>query len=133
VFHRSDGQQFPFSEGTALDSGRYADLILVPCQPSIMDLRALRKTANLGTRKEAHLRSPERSILHTSIADEAARAITEPFKLAVSPIRFGNWAGYSRCLISGQTAQEFEPEGKAAQEVAEFFNWVSGLLWFVSS
>jgi chromosome partitioning protein len=30
----------PHSEGTALDAARAADLILVPCQPSIMDLRA---------------------------------------------------------------------------------------------
>ena len=35
----------PHSEGTALTAARSANLILVPCQPSIMDLRALRKTA----------------------------------------------------------------------------------------
>lgn len=37
----------PHSEGTALEAARSADLILVPCQPSIMDLRAMRKTADL--------------------------------------------------------------------------------------
>ena len=38
----------PHSEGIALDAGRAADLILVTCQPSIMDLRALRKTVDGG-------------------------------------------------------------------------------------
>ena len=119
----------PHSEGTALDASRAADLILVPCGPSIMDLRALRKTANLLE----HAKKPTYAVLngvspHTTVADEVARAITEQFKLAVSPIRFGDRVAYSRCLISGQTAQEFEPEGRAAQEVEEFLNWVSGLL-----
>ena len=119
----------PHSEGTALDAGRSADLILVPCQPSIMDLRALRKTANLLE----HVKKPTYAVLngispHTTVADEAARAITEQFKLQVSPVRLGDRVAYNRCLISGQTAQEYEPEGRAAQEVAEFFNWVSGLL-----
>jgi chromosome partitioning protein len=36
----------------------------------------------------------------------AARAITEQFKLEVSPIRLGDRVAYNRCLIGGQTAQE---------------------------
>lgn len=119
----------PHSEGTALDAGRAADLILVPCQPSIMDLRALRKTASLLE----HVRKPTYAVLngvspHTTVADEAAKAITEQFGLAVSTVRLGDRVAYNRCLITGQTAQEFEPEGKAAQEVTEFFEWVSNLV-----
>jgi chromosome partitioning protein len=37
----------PHSEGTALDAARVADVVLVPCQPSIMDIRAMRKTVDL--------------------------------------------------------------------------------------
>lgn len=119
----------PHSEGTALDASRAADLILVPCQPSIMDLRALRKTALLLE----HAKKLTYAVLncvshHTAVADEAAKAITEQFKLAVSPIRLSDRVAYNRCLISGQTAQEFEPDGKAAQEVNEFFLWTSNLV-----
>jgi chromosome partitioning protein len=64
----------PHREGTALDAGRSADLILVPCQPSIMGLRALRKTANLLE----HVKKPTYAVLngvspHTTVADEAAK------------------------------------------------------------
>lgn len=119
----------PHSEGTALDASRAADLILVPCQPSIMDLRALRKTASLLE----HAKKPTYAILngvspHTIVADEAAKAIAEQFKLEVSPVRLGDRVAYNRCLIGGQTAQEFEPGGKAAQEVREFFLWTSKLV-----
>jgi chromosome partitioning protein len=119
----------PHSEGTAIEASRAADLILVPCQPSIMDLRALRKTAGLLE----HAKKPTFAVLngvspHTSVADEAARAITEQFKLEVSPVRLGDRVAYNRCLISGQTAQEFEPEGRAAAEVKELFLWASNLV-----
>lgn len=119
----------PHSEGTALDASRAADLVLVPCQPSIMDLRALRKTASLLE----HVKKPTYAVLnsispHAAIADEAAKAIAGQFKLQVSPVRLGDRVAYNRCLITGQTAQEYEPEGKAAQEVAELFKWVSKLV-----
>jgi chromosome partitioning protein len=119
----------PHSEGTALDAARAADLILVPCQPSIMDLRALRKTAELLE----HVKKPTYAILnvvshHSAVTDEAANAITTQFNLPVCVVRLGDRVAYSRCLIKGQTAQEFEPDGKAAQEVAEFYKWASNLV-----
>lgn len=124
----------PHSEGTALTAARVADLILVPCQPSIMDLRALRKTAELLE----HVKKPTYAVLNGvapqgSVADEAAKAITQQFKLPVAPVRLGDRVAYNRCLITGQTAQEFEPEGKAAQEVAELYKWSSNLVGLSSS
>jgi chromosome partitioning protein len=124
----------PHSEGTALDSARAADLILVPCQPSIMDLRALRKTADLLQ----HIKKPTFAILNGispqgTVADEAARAITAQFNLQVADIRLVDRVAYNRCLINGQTAQEFEPEGKAAQEVDELYKWASNLVGLSSS
>src|ERR1700750_2281212 len=50
----------PHSEGTALDAARVADLILVPCQPSIMDLRAMRKTTDLLK----HIKKPTYAVLN---------------------------------------------------------------------
>jgi chromosome partitioning protein len=124
----------PHSEGTALTAARSADLILVPCQPSIMDLRALRKTAELLE----HVKKPTYAVLNGvapqgSVADEAAAAITAQFKLRVAPVRLGERVAYNRCLIAGQTAQEFEPDGKAAQEVMDLYKWTSKLVGLSSS
>jgi chromosome partitioning protein len=119
----------PHSEGTALTAARSADLILVPCQPSIMDLRALRKTAELLQ----HVKKPTYAVLNGvapqgTVADEAAKAIAEEYKLAVAPIRLGDRVAYNRCLISGETAQEFEPDGKAAEELMQLYKWASKLV-----
>jgi chromosome partitioning protein len=119
----------PHSEGTALTAARSADLILVPCQPSIMDLRALRKTAELLQ----HVKKPTYVVLNGVapqgvVADEAAKAITEQYKLPVAPIRLGDRVAYNRCLIAGATAQEYEPEGKAAEELMQLYKWTSKLV-----
>jgi chromosome partitioning protein len=116
----------PHSEGTALDAARAADLILVPCQPSIMDLRAMRKTADLLN----YLKKPTYAVLNEvaaqgTVADEAARAITAQFGMPVCPIRLGQRVAFNRCLLAGQTAAEYEPGGKAAQEIDSLRQWIS--------
>jgi chromosome partitioning protein len=119
----------PHSEGTALDAARAADLLLVPCQPSIMDLRAMRKTIDLLR----HIKKPTYAVLNgVSIQGSAAlgteKAIAAEFKIDVCPVRMGDRVAYSRCLISGHSAQEYEPQGKAAREALKFHKWVSGLV-----
>jgi chromosome partitioning protein len=119
----------PHSEGSALDAARAADLILVPCQPSIMDLRAMRKTTDLLR----HIKKPTYAVLNgVSVQGSAAlgteKAIAAEFKIDICPVRMGDRVAYSRCLISGHSAQEYEPEGKASREVHKFHKWVSGLV-----
>lgn len=114
----------PHAEATALDAARAADLVLVPCQPSIMDLRAMRKTVELLKL----IKAPAFAVLNGvpafgSVADEAAEMIASNLGLAVCPVRLGERVAYSRCLISGQAAQEIEPNGKAAAEIARLHKW----------
>jgi len=80
----------PHSEGTALDAARAADLILVPCQPSIMDLRAMRKTTDLLK----HIKKPTYAVLNgVSVQGSAAlgteKAITAEFKIDICPRSHG--------------------------------------------
>jgi chromosome partitioning protein len=114
----------PHAEATAIEAARCADLVLVPCQPSIMDLRAMRKTIELLKL----VKVPAFAILngvpaHGVVADEAAEMIETGLGLPVCPIRLGDRVAYNRCLISGQTAQEFEPHGKAAREIGQLHTW----------
>lgn len=119
----------PHSESTALEAARAADLVLVPCQPTIMDLRAMTKTAELMRMVGKPTHAVLNSVPHQgSIGDEAADTITSNFGLSVAPARFGDRVAFSRCMIGGEAAQEMEPEGKAANEVAALHQWVSAQL-----
>src|SRR3954452_16735787 len=124
----------PHSEGTALEAARASNLILVPCQPSIMDLRAMRKTADILN----YLKKPTYAVLNEvsaqgTVADEAAKAITAQFGMPVCPIRLGQRVAFNRCLLAGQTAAEYEPGGKAAQEIDSLMQWISKIVGLSAS
>lgn len=115
----------PHSDGPALEAAKLADLVLVPAQPSILDLRAMNKTADLLKMAKA----PKVFALLNCVpaqagdADSAAEAIPSEFGLAVAPVRLGTRLIFKRSLIDGQTAQESEPNGKAAEEVRRLYEW----------
>ena len=115
----------PHTEASALAAARASDLILVPCQPKIMDLRAMRRTSDLIRMVKVPAWVVLNGVPHQgTVADEAAEAITEDIGLPVAPVRLGYRIAFDRALITGQTAQEFEPEGKAAGEIERLYMWV---------
>jgi chromosome partitioning protein len=115
----------PHSDGPALEAARRADLVLVPTQISILDIRALAKTADLLKMAQT---AKVFAILNNvppqpADADSAASVIGDQIGFMVAPVRIGARFAYKRSLINGQTAQEAEPHGKAAQEVAQLYEW----------
>jgi chromosome partitioning protein len=118
----------PHSESAALAAARAADLVLVPCRPSILDLRAIGSTLDVvrlaGKTAAVILNAvPPRG----GLADEAAEAIVRS-GAAICPVRLGQRSAYATSLTSGLTAQEYEPNGKAAGEVGALFNWLRSTL-----
>jgi chromosome partitioning protein len=88
----------------------------------------MRKTTDLLK----HIKKPSFAILNsistTGAATGTEKAIEAEFGIDVCPIRIGDRVAYSRCLIAGQAAQEFEPVGKAASEIRKLHKWVCGLV-----
>jgi chromosome partitioning protein len=115
----------PAADAAARRSAELADLILIPCRPSAFDLKAIRTTLDLveATRTPAFVvlnAAPIRS----KAVDEAREVVTN-MSAKVAPVVIYQRAAYGHSVIAGQTAQEFEPEGKAAEEVAALWQWVS--------
>jgi chromosome partitioning protein len=107
----------PHADSAALEAAKAADLVLIPCRPAILDLEAIANTLDLIRTT----RTPTLIVLNAVAATgteaaEAAEAIAG-LDAEVCPITLGNRVAFSRSLISGRTAQEIEPEGKAAREI----------------
>lgn len=118
----------PHIESTVLEASRAADLVLVPCQATIKALRAMRKTI----RTLQLVKKPAFAVLNEvpasgSDGDEAAETI-QALGFPVCPVRLGARKIYHRSSITGQTAQEVEPGGKAAEEVAHLHMWTCAQL-----
>ncbi|MBC6434843.1 ParA family protein, partial [Nostoc sp. HG1] len=114
----------PHSESAALAAIRAADLILVPCQCSILDLRAVTDTIDLVTlaKKKATVILncvPTRG----SLGDEAAEAI-QSYGVALAPVKIGERTAFVRSLTDGLSALEYEARGKAAAEIWDLYKWL---------
>ena len=117
----------PHSEATSIEAARMSDLVLIPCQPSIMDLRAMSKTIDLMKLVSVPAYAVINGVQHHSrgAALQAEKTIERALKMPVAPIQIGERVVYSRALISGQTPLEVEPDGKAAQELKRLHRWVT--------
>jgi chromosome partitioning protein len=114
----------PHGESTALAAARAADLIVIPCRPAILDLKAIGTTIDL-VRIAAR---PAVVVLNAvppsgPLAREAGEAV-EGYGIPLSPIVLGHRAAFVHALTAGQTAQEYEPRGKAAEEVRKLYTWI---------
>ncbi|MFE1603318.1 ParA family partition ATPase [Methylobacterium sp. ID0610] len=115
----------PNADRASLAAARAADLILIPCRPAAFDLEAIEATRDLASiaRKPAWVvlsSAPARS----AVVEEARRGL-EGQGAQVAPQVVHQRVAYSYSVIDGRTAEEYEPGGKAAEEIAALFAWAS--------
>lgn len=115
----------PHASDAALASAEAADLVLIPCRPGILDLRAIGMTARavkLAGKPAYVVLNAMPSRAPNVLAD--ARNAVAVHGLEVAPFFTQQRAAYAHALIGGQTAQEYEPAGKAAEEIGRLYAWV---------
>ena len=106
------------ADNAALVAAKLADVVLVPCRPSILDIES---TAVSVQRLQAATAAPVVVVLNGCAhrgreADEAAEALGG-LGAQVCPARIGQRVAFARSLLDGRAAQEVEPGGKAADDV----------------
>jgi chromosome partitioning protein len=116
----------PAADIMAREACRLASLLLIPCRPRAFDLDAVRTTAELAraSGKPAYvvfMAGPPRAAL---LYAEAERLV-EQIGLKVAPVMLPERAAFHHSVAEGKTAPELEPKGKAADDVAALWKWVS--------
>jgi chromosome partitioning protein len=114
----------PHSESASLAAARIADFVLIPCRPAILDLRAIGNTIDLvrlaGTKAAVVLTCvPPRGTL----AEEASEAVSA-YSIQLCPQQIGQRAAFVHSITAGQSVHEYEPNGKAAEEINNLYKWV---------
>jgi chromosome partitioning protein len=115
----------PYAGDVALAAAEAADLVLIPCRAGILDLRAIGTTARVvkvaGKTAYVVLNAvPPRA--SSILAD--ARAAVAVHGIEVAPVALRQRAAYAHALTAGQTAQEYEPHGKATEDMAALYTWL---------
>ena len=112
----------PHSETAALAAAKAADLILIPCRASYIDLKAVSTSVDLVQLAKR----PAQFVLSCvrpgdkSLPDEAEQALSQ-HKIPVAPVRISLRSACIHAMTAGQTINEYEPNGAAAREIAELF------------
>jgi chromosome partitioning protein len=109
-------------------AARAADVVLIPCRPAAFDLEAIETTLMLAkaAMKQAYVvlnSVPPRS----GVGREAAEGLIAR-GAKVAPHQLTHRAAFAHGVIDGRTAQEFEPNGKAADEVIALYKWLCGVV-----
>ena len=114
----------PHSDSVALEAARSADLVLIPCRPAILDLEAITSTLAFLRTTGTPVLVVLNAIAATGQDARQAEEALSAHQVETCPVRMGRRIAFARALVSGQAAQEFEPDGKAAREVRELHTFV---------
>jgi chromosome partitioning protein len=114
----------PAAGPQAFTAAQAADLVLIPCRPSLIDLDAIRRTAQLI--KSAAV--PAFVVFNaappgaTTLLDDA-RSIVTSTGLTVAPVILRERSAYRAAWPLGKAVTETEPKGKAALELEAVKVW----------
>lgn len=113
----------PVHRDIAHDAASAADLILIPTKPEVFDIRAMQQTV-LAAQQIGKPCAVVLTFCPSSgpEADQAAEIVKKQ-GAALVPIALHQRKAYGRAQIQGLTPQEYEPAGKAADEVRELYTY----------
>ena len=116
----------PHNAEVSIEAAKVADLALVPLKPLIKDVETLPALRDL-------LRfagDPSTYVVWTDAPIQGSRHIdarlgAEGVGLPICPVILYHRSAYADAGNEGQSASEFDPNGKAAQEVQELYRFIS--------
>ena len=101
-----------------------ADIVLIPCRPTLYDLAASAATVEMvrqaGGKKAAFVLNGVPPAGNR--ADEAREALGDT--LPISPVDIHSRVAYSDALNDGRSVEELQPNGKAAEEIRALYKWL---------
>jgi chromosome partitioning protein len=111
-----------------------ADYVLIPCSADIEAFEQLPRTARLARTSGI----PAAAILNLATPnsrseEEAARGVFEALELRMAPSVLHRYKVHRDAARMGLSAQEIEPDSKAAAEIAALWDWVCAELHISTS
>jgi chromosome partitioning protein len=115
----------PNADQAALRAARSANVVLIPCRPSILDLDAVGATLEVCA-----LAKIDASVvlnaapIRSRVAAEARGAI-ERSGGTVCPVVVHERVALRHALVDGRVAAEYEPDGRASAEIAALHDMIA--------
>jgi chromosome partitioning protein len=112
----------PQADRAAAQAAKVADLVVIPLQPSILDLDAIDSTIDVCKLVDTPMLFLLNRVPTQGRETASTEAAIKRRGLPVASIRWGERKAFRYPFMKGLTAQEVEPDSRAAVEVAAFFD-----------
>lgn len=114
-------------DSASTEAAKHADIVLIPTQAQIFSIDTLEPLKRLLDMAGNPTAFVILNMVHPNAggrAAEDAAAIAETFKMTVAPIHLSRLKAFEDAPALGKSAQELEPNGRAAQESAALFDFI---------
>jgi chromosome partitioning protein len=105
---------------------RRASLVMIPAQPSPVDLRAVGPTIDIVEEQQRRWLFVVNRAGRTRLTNSAASALSKHGVLA--PVMLSNLVDFAEAMTDGRTAVEVNPSGTAADQIRELWRVMRGQL-----
>jgi chromosome partitioning protein len=124
----------PSAGADAAEAAAFSDLVLIPTRPAVFDLLAIAATVDivLATQVAAYIvlnsTQAPRLAVETAITADARRVLAD-YGLPIAPCAISQRAALAYALVDGRAVTEFDPNGRAAAEMTNLWQFVEHKLW----
>ena len=119
----------PHSERDALAAARAADYVIIPCRPSIFDIRAIGNTVEMARLAKVPAVVIMNAVKPSSGFGNArtrdAVSAIKTYDIEVAPTHIVERVAFEDAITAGQGILEFNPKCKAASELSALYSWIS--------
>lgn len=105
----------------AYDAAAVSDFVLVPTKPAVFDIKSMSETIKAVQQHDKPLAIVLNMIAPTGVENTDAFDAADVLGVEICPVTIGNRKAFFRSQGEGLAVQEFEPNGKAAEEIAELY------------
>lgn len=107
----------------AYDAAAVADFVLVPTKPAVFDIKSMTDTISAIQQHNKPMAIVLNMIAPTGVENTDAFDAAEVLGVDICPVTIGNRKAFFRAQSEGLAAQEFEPNGKAAEEIQKLYTY----------
>ena len=114
----------PNTDPNTLNAVKVGNLMLIPSRDARFDLEAIGSTIQIGKMADVPMRVVFNAVKTRSSMFYKAKRAVEVYGVPTAPCVLGDRVAYSHAVVDGKAAQEFEPKGKASNEVRALYKYV---------
>ena len=114
----------PRVEESSVAAARVANLSVIPCGPSVLDIEAIAHTIGITN----GVNTPGVIVInqgrHSSDINDKAKAVLQQYGIPVCPVTIMRRAALEDAFIDGRAVAELKPKSKAAREITASWKWI---------